>query len=337
MTLESNNTPFSPENPLSSPLEEPVGIGLRHPYYKEVLETDLNLGWLEVHPENYFGGGAPRHWLTKAREKFPLSLHAVGLSLGSDQPVNEEHLKQFKELIDIYQPFNVSDHASWSASGNAHLNDLLPLPYTQETLDRLARNIDQTQEYFDRRILVENPSTYIAFADNEMSEAEFMNALAEKTGCGLLLDLNNIYVQAHNHGYDAWDYLDTINGDPVGEMHLAGHIEQSTGEGIILIDTHSRPIKGDVWDLYEYAVKRFGVKPTLIEWDQDFPSLKTLVGEADKARAIIAAVTNQKIESNAITGASTPSPGLVTRDHPLPDGERDDEAYANKVSLAEAG
>ena len=216
-----------------------------------------------------------------------MSLHAVGLSLGSDDPVSEEHLKNFKELIDIYQPFNVSDHASWSASGNAHLNDLLPLPYTQESLDKLARNIERTQEVFERKMLVENPSTYLAFEGNEMHEDEFMNRLAEMTGCGILLDLNNIYVQAHNHGYDAWSYIDTIDGRHVGEMHLAGHIEQEAGDGVILVDTHSRPVKGDVWDLYEYAVGKIGVVPTLIEWDTDIPDLETLVAEAEKARAIL--------------------------------------------------
>jgi uncharacterized protein (UPF0276 family) len=271
---------------------EPVGIGLRHPYYKEVLETDLDLGWLEVHPENYFGGGVHRHFLSQIRKKYQLSLHAIGLSLGSDQPVNTDHLRRFKELIDIYQPFNVSDHASWSASGNAHLNDLLPLPYTQETLDRLAQNVTQTQEYFGRKILVENPSTYLAFKGNEMHEDVFMNRLAEMTGCGILLDLNNIYVQAHNHGYDAFAYIDTIDKRHVGEMHLAGHIEQSIdiGDGktaSILVDTHSRPVKQTVWDLYEHAVRKFGAVPTLIEWDQDFPTLETLVAEAEKARAII--------------------------------------------------
>lgn len=267
--------------------DEPVGIGLRSPHYQEVLDTDLNLGWLEVHPENYFGGGAHRHFLSQAREKYNLSLHAVGLSLGSDEPVSEEHLKKFKELIDIYQPFNVSDHASWSASGNAHLNDLLPLPYTQESLDKLARNVSRAQDVFERRMLIENPSTYLAFKGNEMHEDVFMNRLADMTGCGILLDLNNIYVQAHNHGYDAWDYIDTIDPRHVGEMHLAGHIEQDTGDGIILVDTHSRPVKGDVWALYEHAIKRIGVVPTLIEWDGDIPDLETLVGEADKARAII--------------------------------------------------
>lgn len=278
---------YGPFPPASKPTE-PVGIGLRYPHYQEVLETDLELGWLEVHPENYFGGGAHRHFLSEARKKYNLSLHAVGLSLGSDAPVSEAHLRGFKELIDIYQPFNVSDHASWSASGNAHLNDLLPLPYTQETLDKLARNVETTQDYFGRRILVENPSTYLAFEGNEMHEDIFMNRIAEMTGCGILLDLNNIYVQAHNHGYDAWSYIDTINPAHVGEMHLAGHIEQDADGGVILVDTHSRPVKGDVWDLYAHAVRKIGVVPTLIEWDNDIPDLKTLVGEADKARAIIA-------------------------------------------------
>jgi uncharacterized protein len=278
--------------PVSVPTE-PVGIGLRYPYYKEVLTTDLNLGWLEVHPENYFGGGAPRHFLKEARKKFPLSLHAVGLSLGSTDPVSEKHLQGFKELIDIYQPFNVSDHASWSASGNAHLNDLLPLPYTQASLDTLCRNIERTQEYFGRTMLVENPSTYVAFADNEMTEYEFMNAAAAKTGCGLLLDINNIYVQAHNHGYDAWEYIDAVEVSKVGEMHLAGHSEKETGARTILVDTHNTPVRGEVWDLYEHAVRRFGAVPTLIEWDQDFPTLTRLVEEADKARAIIRRVAGE--------------------------------------------
>ncbi len=271
---------------------ETVGIGLRYPYYEEVLNTDLKLGWLEVHPENYFGGGTHRHFLTKARGKYQISLHAVGLSLGSDQPVNEHHLKEFKELIDIFDPFQISDHASWSASGNAHLNDLLPLPYTQETLNRLADNVERTQDYFGRKMLIENPSSYIAYAQNDMSEAAFMNALADKTGCGILLDINNIYVQAHNHGDDAWAYIDAIKTKHVGEMHLAGHIEQEEDGEVILIDTHSRPVKKDVWDLYDHAVKRFGAVPTLIEWDQDFPTLQILVGEADKARAIQSKYSN---------------------------------------------
>jgi len=286
--------------PVSRP-KEPVGIGLRHPYYEEILETDLNIGWIEVHPENYFGGGLPRHFLTEITKQYDLSLHAVGLSLGSDQPVSETHLQQFKELIDIYQPFNISDHASWSASGNAHLNDLLPLPYTQESLNKLARNIDCAQEFFGRQMLIENPSTYLAFSGNEMHEDEFMNRLAEITGCGILLDINNIYVQAVNHDFDAWDYINTIDARHIGEIHLAGHIEQAVENSTILIDTHSRPVKEAVWDLYEHTIQKLAPKsnqtmiPTLIEWDQDFPTLDILVGEANKARNMIQRVQNQNL------------------------------------------
>ncbi|MCB1562427.1 MAG: DUF692 domain-containing protein [Alphaproteobacteria bacterium] len=296
-------SPLQGENassfPPAQPPSEPVGIGLRYPYYEEILTTDLPLGWLEVHPENYFGGGVHRYFLGKVREKHQISLHGIGLSLGSDQPVREDHLRQFKELIELYAPFNVSDHASWSASGNAHLNDLLPLPYTQESLDRLARNVERTQNYFGRRILVENPSTYLAFSGNEMHEDAFMNALAEMTGCRILLDINNIYVQAHNHGYDAYAYIDTIETRYIGEFHLAGHIEREAGKRTLLIDTHSRPVKDDVWNLYAYALRRHGIIPTLIEWDQDFPSLDTLVGEAQKARALIQSATETEISDAA--------------------------------------
>jgi uncharacterized protein (UPF0276 family) len=267
---------------------EPVGIGLRSKYYEDIESTTLHLGWLEIHPENYFGGGVHRHFLEKARKNYQISFHSVGLSLGSDQLVDENHLRQIKELIDIYDPFHVSDHASWSMSGNAHLNDLLPLPYTQEVLDRLARNVDQTQNYFGRTMLVENPSTYIDFDINEMSEFDFMNRLSEMTGCHMLLDINNIFVQARNHGFDPYAYLDAINAPAVKQMHLAGHIEKATSaDRPILIDTHSQPVRSDVWDLYRHAIKRFGTVHTLIEWDQDLPPLDVLVAEADKARLII--------------------------------------------------
>lgn len=288
--------PFCPPD-LS--IDDPVGIGLRSPHYQEIIDAPPQLGWLEVHPENYFGGGMHRHYLKQIRQDFPISMHGVGLSLGSDQSVNEDHLRQFKELIDIYEPFVISDHVSWSASGNAHLNDLLPLPYTRETLNRLCENIDRTQSYFGRKILVENPSTYLAFNDNEMPEYELLNALCEKTGCGLLLDINNIYVQSHNHGIDAIEYIDNIKHDNVGEMHLAGHIVRNTGEHTILVDSHNQLVRHEVWDLYEYAIKRIGSIPTLIEWDQDFPPLETLVEEAGRARSIIERVTDGKQSNEA--------------------------------------
>lgn len=269
-------------------LSVPVGIGLRAPHYQELLDTKpSNIGWLEVHPENYFCGGMHKHFLDELSQHYPLSMHGVGLSLGADQAVDEKHLKAFKELIDRYNPFLVSDHVSWSASGNAHLNDLLPLPYTSESLARLSQNINQTQDYFERAMLVENPSTYIAFKDNEMPEYDFMNALCETTGCGMILDVNNIYVQSHNHGLDPYAYIDAIHPDYVEEIHLAGHIEKEVGEHSILVDTHNKRVCDDVWDLYAHAIKRTGSKPTLIEWDQDFPTLQVLLDEADLAHTII--------------------------------------------------
>lgn len=279
-----NNTIFSSQFP---PGHQPVGIGLRAPYYQEMIENPPKIGWIEVHPENYFGGGAHRHFLSRIRENYPLSLHAVGLSLGSTELPDENHLHQFKELIDIFNPFNISDHASWSASGNAHLNDLLPLPYNEETLKILCRNVQHTQDYFGRRMLVENPSTYIAFKDNDMREEEFMNELAARTGCGILLDINNIYVQSHNHGLDPYAYLQTIKPEYVGEMHLAGHSVKDFGNATILVDTHSKPVCDDVWDLFAFAAQRFGAVPTLIEWDQDFPPLSVLIDEARKAEQIL--------------------------------------------------
>lgn len=279
--MDNNKRPF-PARPTQA-----AGIGLRGKHYDAILEDKPKVGWIEVHPENYFGGGLHRHYLGKARELYPLSLHAVGLSLGSDQPLDQDHMKNFKELIDIFEPFQVSDHVSWSASGNAHLNDLLPLPYTKDTLQRLCDNIDTVQNYFGRKILVENPSSYLSFTIDEMPEYEFMNKIAQKTGCDMLLDVNNIYVQSVNHGFDAQNYLDNIDIEPVKEIHLAGHTEREFDDGSILVDTHNRPVRDEVWDLYKHTINRFGAVPTLIEWDGDIPQLSELVDEADKAQAII--------------------------------------------------
>jgi uncharacterized protein (UPF0276 family) len=270
------------------PDANPAGIGLRHAHYQAVTETKPDIGWIEVHPENYFGGGIHRHYLSKAREIYPVSFHAVGLSLGSAACVSREHLQSIRDLISIYEPFQISDHASWSMSGNAHLNDLLPLPYTEETLSVLCRNVDEAQEFLGRRMLVENPSTYLAFRESTMSEWEFLNETARRTGCGILLDVNNIYVQSHNHGFDQYKYLAGIEKKYVGEIHLAGHMERdSKAGGTVLIDTHDSLVRPEVWDLYSYAVSRFGAVPTLIEWDQKLPELGVLVAESHRARDII--------------------------------------------------
>lgn len=271
----------------SGSFPNPVGIGLRGPHYREIDESKPNIGWLEVHPENYFGGGIHRHFLEKLRKDYEVSFHSVGISLGSAHGVDKTHLQRIKELADIFEPFQMSDHASWSASGNAHLNDLLPLPYTEETLETLCRNIETVQDFFGRSILVENPSTYMAFAENDMEEYELMNELSVRTGCGILLDCNNIFVQSHNHSFDPFHYISQINPEFVGEMHLAGHSERDLGEETILIDTHSKPVKKDVWDLYRHAIGHLGETLTLIEWDVDIPPLQTLLDEADKARQII--------------------------------------------------
>jgi uncharacterized protein (UPF0276 family) len=277
-----NKTAPIPARPLRA-----AGIGLRGRHYEALLEQEPDIGFIEVHPENYFGGGRHRHYLGKARELYPLSFHAVGLSLGSDQPVDKDHLRRFRELIDMYQPFHVSDHVSWSASGNAHLHDLLPLPYTEETLKCLCGNIVRTQDFFGREILIENPSSYLSFAGDEMREWEFMNEAARRTGCFILLDVNNIYVQAFNHGIDAREYIDNIDAAKVREIHLAGHTEREFDDGKLLVDTHNRPVRDDVWELYEYAISRLGPVPTLIEWDGDIPELPVLVAESDKAQTII--------------------------------------------------
>lgn len=286
MSLTGQDNKTAQNQHLIFPSKE-TGIGLRSFHYQDLLDERPDIGWIEVHPENYFGGGEHRHYLAKARELYPLSFHAVGLSLGSDQPVSRAHLKSFKELIDIYEPFHVSDHASWSASGNAHLNDLLPLPYTNETLSRLATNVMQVQDFFQRQILVENPSTYISFKHNDMTEAAFMNALARRAGCRILLDVNNIFVQSQNHGFDPYEYIDHIETDFVGEIHLAGHTKRDFGEQSLLVDTHNRYVSEDVWILYRHAIQKFGAVKTLIEWDDELPALAELVNEANKAQAVI--------------------------------------------------
>lgn len=265
----------------------PVGIGLRAAHYKDLIEDRPSLGWLEIHPENYFGGGAHRHFLKQIAKHYPLSFHCVGLSLGSAQPVCKTHLQNIKDLAEIYNPVFISDHASWSASGNAHLNDLLPLPYTRETLMHLCDNIDAAQNFLGQKILIENPSTYLMFKNNEMSEAQFMNETAQKTDCGILLDLNNIYVQSQNHGMDATVYIDEIHADKIMEYHLAGHSVQYNNEHKILIDTHNHLICDDVWNLYAYAIAKTGARATLIEWDQDLPPLQVLLDEGAKAQAIM--------------------------------------------------
>lgn len=276
-----NSTEFNVE---AGPIPARAGIGLRAPHYAEVLDTRPAIPWLEVHSENFFADGGRSHEiLTRIRNDYPLSLHGVGLSLGSTDPLNRWHLDKLKGLIERYKPGLVSEHLCWSSVGNRYLNDLLPLPYTEEALAHVSERIVYVQEYLGRRILIENLSSYLQFTHSTIPEWEFLAAVAARSGCGILLDINNIYVNAINHGFDAATYLEAIPVPVVQEMHLAGY--EDTGD--CLIDTHGHRVYPPVWDLYALAVERFGRVPTLIEWDADIPALSVLLDEAAKAQTIL--------------------------------------------------
>ena len=283
--------PFS--NTASETLESPaptsVGVGLKAQHYREILSQQPDIGWFEVHPENYMGAGGPPHkYLEAIRENYPLSLHGVGLSLGSAGEVSEDHLFRLRHLIDRYEPFVVSEHVSWSMTDGTFLNDLLPLPYTEESLRNLAENVDRTQEVLGRKILLENPSTYLEYETNDYSEPAFLTSLAERTGCGLLLDINNVFVCASNHGFDPWQYLRAFPSDRVEEIHLAGHAIDHFETQEIRIDDHGSQVCSEVWALYARYIETFGAAATLIEWDRNIPELSVLKAEADLAREFIA-------------------------------------------------
>lgn len=263
-----------------------AGIGLRGVHHQAVLNSKPALAWLEVHSENFFGAGGPNlHFLDAMRKDCPISLHGVGLSLGSADPLNVEHLAKLKALIARCEPGLVSEHLSWSSVAGRYLNDLLPLPYTEEALRHISRRIAQTQDYLGRRILIENLSSYLRFAHSPIPEWEFLAAAAENTGCGILLDVNNVYVSAVNHGFDPYLYIRAIPSAAIHELHLAGFHDA----GDCLIDTHGAPVSEQVWKLYRYTLQHHGVKPTLIEWDSDIPELPVLMNEAAKAQSLMEA------------------------------------------------
>lgn len=261
-----------------------TGIGLRAPHIREFLATLPDVGWVEVHSENYFGdGGESLRLLETVRQHYPLSLHGVGLSLGSSDALNREHLHRLKTLVQRIEPGFVSDHISWSSVEGRYFNDLLPLPYTEEALSLICDHIDQTQAFLGRRILVENVSSYLQYDHCTMTEPEFVTQVANRTGCGILLDINNVYVSAVNHGFDAYAYLHAIPQAAVQEFHLAGYSQTET----LLLDTHSATVSEPVWALYEAALARFGAIPSLIEWDVDIPALAVLLNEAGKAEYLM--------------------------------------------------
>lgn len=270
-----------------------AGIGLRAPHVGELLATRPAVPWLEVHPENYMSGGPALVLLDAVRREYPVSLHGVGLSLGTAEDIDARHLSRLRSLVDRLEPCLVSEHLSWSTAGGAYLNHLLPLPYTDETLGVVADHIDEVQNALGRRILIENPSSYLRFRHSSMAEPHFLAELARRTGCGLLCDVNNIYVSAWNVSLDAGSYLDALPVPAIGEIHLAGHAANDADGRTILIDDHGSPVTAPVWKLYQRALERFGSVPTLIEWDTDIPELSVLLGEASVADRLLEAFTSE--------------------------------------------
>ncbi|MCR9069366.1 MAG: DUF692 domain-containing protein [Rhodobacteraceae bacterium] len=265
------------------------GIGYKSVHFDDLMATPGAVTWIEVHAENYMGdGGRPIAQLRALADRFPVSVHGVGLSIGGDHPLDRDHLARLKRLCGWLDPASFSEHLAWSTHDMGYFNDLLPMPYTPETLTRVAAHIDQVQDTLGRRMLLENPSTYLDFAEAQMEETDFLAELARRTGCGLLLDVNNVFVSATNQGREARAYIDAYPLDAVGEIHLGGHDAQTDEHGHpLLIDSHAAPVVDPVWDLYAYTVARAGARPTLIEWDADVPDFATLEQEAARAATIL--------------------------------------------------
>jgi uncharacterized protein len=272
---------FSSTRPSVAP-----GVGLRAPHVEELLGRRPDIGWLEVHPENYMTNPAALSVLELVREQYPLSFHGVGLSLGTAGPLDLRHVARLKSLIERLEPFLISEHLAWSMADDAHLNDLLPLPYTEEALDTMTSHIEQVQAAIGRRILIENPSSYLRYRHSTLEEATFLAELVRRTGCGLLFDINNLYVSAHNVGIDLGEYFATLPPLAIGEFHLAGHASNTIGGDVLLIDDHGSRVSEDVWTLYADALRCFGYRPTLVEWDTELPTLDVLVREAGRAEQL---------------------------------------------------
>jgi uncharacterized protein (UPF0276 family) len=284
----------------TSPIPTQAGIGLRFQHHQAVVESRPDVAWMEVHTENYMGGGTPLRYLDAIRRDFPISLHGVGLSLGSFEGLDQAHLERIRRVAERVEPGLMSEHIAWSVVAGTYLADLLPLPMTEEALHVVCRHVDQTQNYLKRRILVENPSSYLSLAHSTIPEWEFIVAVAERTGCGILCDVNNIYVSAHNHGWDASAYLAALPAAAIGELHLAGHTVRALADGsTVRIDDHGSRVIDEVWALYAEALDRFGPVPTLIEWDTDVPPLDVLLGEAKHAGMLLSAAAREAHRADA--------------------------------------
>jgi uncharacterized protein (UPF0276 family) len=266
-----------------------AGTGLKPEHARDIFESPRAVDFFEIHAENYMGaGGPPHHLLRRIAADYALSVHGVGLSIGGAGPLDRDHLARLKKLIGEVRPAMFSEHLAWSSHDGVYLNDLLPLPYNAETLECVVRHIDEVQHTLDTRMLLENPSTYVSFGTSELDEAEFLRAVAVRTGCALLLDVNNVYVSSVNHGFDAAAYIDRFPIEFVGEIHLAGFTEdQDANAGRLLIDAHGAPVADAVWSLYRRTLARSGPVPTLIEWDNDVPVFASVVAEVSLARAAL--------------------------------------------------
>ena len=270
-------------------LPRKAGVGFKPEHFAAIRENRQPIGFFEVHAENYMGDGGPPHaQLTSLRENYALSLHGVGLSIGSMQDLDRGHLARLKTLCDRYQPESFSEHLAWSSHDTVFLNDLLPLPYTPQTLTRIVEHVDQVQSTLRRQMLLENPSTYLLFAESTIPETEFLSEIARRTGCGLLLDVNNVFVSATNHRLDAEVYLASFPFERVGEIHLGGHAAAEDEAGSpLLIDTHDTKVADPVWSLYESVIATTGAIPSLVEWDDKLPSWPVLRAEAEAAQTIL--------------------------------------------------
>jgi uncharacterized protein (UPF0276 family) len=278
----------APTDPVPGLIPALAGIGLRFPHHQAVIERRPPVAWFEVHTENYMGGGTPLRYLEAIRRDYPLSFHGVGLSLGCVDGLDAAHLDRIARLAARIEPGLVSEHLTWSISDGNYLGDLLPLPLTEEALDVVCDNVDRFQQALRRQILIENPSSYLRYRYSTIAESEFLVTVARRAGCGILCDVNNIFVSAANHGWDAQAYLAALPPAEVKELHLAGHTVKQLSDGAVLrIDDHGSHVEPAVWALFRQAVLHFGARPTMIEWDTNIPALEVLVEQADRASAIL--------------------------------------------------
>lgn len=271
------------------PIPARAGIGLKAQHVAEILEGDADIGFFEVHAENYMGaGGLPHAQLHAIRNRYPISLHGVGMSIGGERPIDPGHMERFKRLVEIYKPGLVSEHLAWSTHDDVFYNDLLPVPYTDTTLDNVVTHVCQVQDAIGRQILIENPSTYLIFSESTWTETDFMAEIASRSGCGLLFDVNNVFVSATNHGYSPREYINAFPLELVREIHLAGHATDTDDDDkTLLIDAHDREVCRDVWELYRLVLSRTGPCPSLVEWDNDIPQWQILQAEARRADEIL--------------------------------------------------